>query len=188
MAADNQIEKKVTSLELGGAELFISLFEADRNRLYSYIFAFMSDAVATDDIFQETSMVLWREFNKFTPGTSFSKWANGIAFNRIREYRRKNKKYAVGFSEEMLESLLEVVEKDVEEDTKWIALQACRKDLPEHTLELYEDFYVKNHKAQQIADKSGRSIFAIRKAIHKLRKKLFDCVDRKKRGEKNESE
>ncbi|MCM8535946.1 MAG: sigma-70 family RNA polymerase sigma factor [Lentisphaeraceae bacterium] len=183
MTSENQIEKVQASLEQQRPELFVSLFESDRNRLYSYIFAFMADSVAADDIFQETSMVLWREFSKFTIGTNFSKWANGIAFNRIREYRRKNKKYAVGFSEEMLESLVEVAEKDVDEDSKWSVLQACRKNLAEHTHKLYEDFYVQNLKAQQIADKTGRSIFAIRKAIHKLRKKLFDCVEEKKRGE-----
>ena len=179
---DEIIPANSTELQ-ANQELFISLFEADKNRLYSYIFAFMSNSVATDDIFQETSMVLWREFQKFQPGTSFSKWANGIAFNRIREYRRKNKKYAVGFSEEMLESLAEVSQKDTDEELKWQNLQNCRESLPEHTQKLYEDFYIKNQKAQQIADSSGRSIFAIRKSIHKLRKKLFDCIESKKRGE-----
>lgn len=183
MASDNKIiSQQETGLQ-SSQELFVSLFEADRNRLYSYIFAFMSNTAATDDIFQETSMVLWREFQKFQPGTSFSKWANGIAFNRIREYRRKNKKYAVGFSEEMLESLAEIAEKNSDEENKWQKLQDCRKSLPDHTQSLYEDFYVKNFKAQQIADNSGRSIFAIRKAIHKLRKKLFDCVETEKHGE-----
>ena len=183
MTSNNEITPQQEANLLPAQELFVSLFEADRNRLYSYIFAFMSNAAATDDIFQETSMVLWREFQKFQPGTSFSKWANGIAFNRIREYRRKNKKYAVGFSEEMLESLAEVAEKSSDEENKWQKLQDCRTGLAEHTQQLYEDFYVKNLKAQQIADNSGRSIFAIRKAIHKLRKKLFDCVETKKRGE-----
>jgi RNA polymerase sigma-70 factor, ECF subfamily len=183
MTSNNKITAKKETGLLPNQELFISLFEADRNRLYSYIFAFMSNAAATDDIFQETSMVLWREFQKFTPGTKFSKWANGIAFNRIREYRRKNKKYAIGFSEEMLESLAEVAEKTSEEDTKWQKLQDCRTGLPEHIQKLYNDFYIQNLKAQEIADNSGRSIFAIRKSIHKLRKKLFDCVEHKKRGE-----
>jgi RNA polymerase sigma-70 factor (ECF subfamily) len=183
MTSNNDITPQQETDLLPAQEIFVSLFEADRNRLYSYIFAFMSNTAATDDIFQETSMVLWREFQKFQLGTNFSKWANGIAFNRIREYRRKNKKYTVGFSEEMLESLAEVAEKNSEEESKWQKLQDCRSSLPEHTQSLYEDFYVKNFKAQHIADKTGRSIFAIRKSIHKLRKKLFDCVETKKHGE-----
>ena len=180
---NKEIIKNEEALIKGNSELFISLFEADRNRFYSYIFAFMADSVATDDIFQETSMVLWKDFQKFTPGTSFSKWANGVAFNRIREYRRKNKKYAVGFSEEMLESLIDVVENDSEEENRWSALKACREVLPDHIQNLYDDFYIKILKAQQIADKTGRSIFGVRKSIHKLRKNLFDCVEKKKSEE-----
>jgi RNA polymerase sigma-70 factor (ECF subfamily) len=164
-------------------ELFTNLFEADRKRLYAYIFAFVTNAAAADDIFQETSMVLWREFEKFTPGTNFSKWANGIAFNRIREYRRANKKKMIGLSEEVLEALVEVQNQEQEKEKKWQVLQICRAALPDHIQNLYEDFYVKNLKAQEIAEQSGRSIFAIRKSIHKLRKVLFDCVEQKMRGE-----
>lgn len=164
-------------------ELFVSLFEADRKRLYAYIFAFVANAAAADDIFQETSMVLWREFEKFTPGTNFSKWANGIAFNRIREYRRSNKKMVIGLSEEVIEALVEVKNQEKEEERRWQMLQNCRSALPENTQSLYEDFYVKNLKAQQIAEQTGRSIFGIRKSIHKLRKVLFDCVEQKMRKE-----
>ena len=158
----------------------MQLYEVDRNRLYSYIYAFMGDPVAADDVFQETSMVLWREFEKFIPGTSFSKWANGIAFNRVRVYRRKNKNYALGFSEEMMQTLAKEIETEDNIETRWSALQDCRKKLRPEDQTLYDDFYVKNMKAQEIADSTGRSIFGIRKSIHKLRKKLFDCVDKKK--------
>lgn len=179
---DGKMENRAALVQ-SSSELFLSLFEADRKRLYAYIFAFVTNASAADDIFQETSMVLWREFEKFTPGTNFSKWANGIAFNRIREYRRANKKMMLGLSEEVLEALVEVQTQEQEKEKRWQMLQTCRGDLPEHTQGLYEDFYVKNLKAQQIAEQSGRSIFAIRKSIHKLRKVLFDCVEQKMRKE-----
>ena len=181
MKPETEITKTEDSDLQSHSQFFLSLFEADRNRLYAYIYAFMGNPTAADDVFQETSMVLWREFEKFIPGTSFSTWANGIAFNRVRVYRRKNKNYALGFSEEMMQSLAEEIEKEDNIETRWTTLQDCRKALREKDQELYDDFYIKNLKAQQVADNSGRSIFAIRKSIHKLRKKLFDCVDRKKR-------
>ena len=174
------IENKET-LTKADPDLFVSLFEADRNRLYSYIYAYMMDHTATDDIFQETSMTLWREFEKFEPGTNFSKWANGIAFNRVRVYRRNNKKFSLGLSEEIMVSISETISKEDYTETRWETLQECRTHLRDEDKKLYEDFYVKNKKAQEVADDTGRSIFAIRKAVHKLRKKLFDCVDRKKR-------
>ena len=177
MASENEINKAELEISDEHKSLFVSLFKEDRGRLYSYIFAFVASRSAADDIFQETSMTLWKEFHKFRPGTDFSKWANGIAYNRLRTHFRKVKKYSVGFSESMLESLSETAGNETEEERKWQLLQECRSSLPEHTQELYESFYIKNRKAQEVADESGRSIFAIRKAIHKLRKKLFDCVD-----------
>ena len=181
MASDSQIINSKESLVQADPELFISLFETDRNRLYSYIYAYMMDHTAADDIFQETSMTLWREFSKFEIGSNFSKWANGIAFNRVRVYRRKNKNYSLGLSEDLMQSISETISKEDYTESRWDALQECRTHLRDEDKELYEAFYIKNLKAQQVADQSGRSIFAIRKGIHKLRKKLFDCVDRKKR-------
>ena len=181
MASESNLIKNEDALVKADSDLFISLFEADRNRLYSYIYAYVMDHTAADDIFQETSMTLWREFEKFEPGSNFSKWANGIAFNRVRVYRRKNKKFSLGLSEELMVSISETISKEDYSETRWNALQECRTLLRDEDKKLYESFYVKNQKAQEVADESGRSIFAIRKAVHKLRKKLFDCVDRKKR-------
>ena len=177
MTPEEEIANRQNESLSSVSELFISLYEADRNRLYAYIFSLLGNSYAADDIFQETSLTLWKEFSKFQPGTSFSKWANGIAFNRIRTYRRKNKKYSLGFSDSMLESLSQTEEEVPDDEDKWSLLQECRSKLPEHFRKLYEDFYVKNLKAQEVADESGRSIFAIRKAIHKLRKKLFACIE-----------
>lgn len=163
------------------SEIFVKLFEADRERLYAYIYAYMMNRAAADDIFQETSMTLWHEFDRFELGTNFSKWANGIAFNRVRVYRRTNKKFTLGLSEELILSMLENVEEDTDiVDTKsWDHLQECRSLLSNQEHHLYDAFYIKNLKAQTIAEQTDRSIFAIRKSIHKLRKKLFDCVDKK---------
>ena len=56
-------------------------------------------------------------------------------------------------------------------------LEHCRASLSAPLQGVYQSFYVHNQTAQEIADDTGRSIHAIRKAVHKLRKKLFDCVD-----------
>jgi RNA polymerase sigma-70 factor (ECF subfamily) len=163
---------------------FMEYFDADRRRLYAYVYAFMGDGAAADDVFQETSLVLWRDFDVFRPGTDFSKWANGIAFNRVRSYRRKAKRLGTTLSEETLEALAATAEAQPDEtESRWQILQACKQQLRAIDQDLYQAFYVDNKKAQEIADKAGRSIFAVRKSIHKLRKKLFDCVDRKRRAE-----
>jgi RNA polymerase sigma-70 factor (ECF subfamily) len=166
-----------SSLTQSNDELFMTLFEADRRRLYAYIYAYVMSKAAADDIFQETSMVLWKEFAKFEPNTDFAKWANGIAFNRIRVFRRDNKKYSLGLSEELSLEIDDSVDQLSLSATRWDILQRCLSGLKGPEFELYQAFYVNNQKAAEIAEHTGRSIFAIRKVIHKLRKKLFDCAD-----------
>lgn len=165
------------------SSIFMSLFEADKNRLYAYIYAYVLDYTAADDIFQETSMTLWREFEKFELGSNFSKWANGIAFNRVLSFRQNHKKYKLGINDDIIQELADVVavaEIDItSKPSKWLHLQHCSEQLSAPLKNVYHAFYVEELKAKDIAKKTGRSIYAIRKVIHKLRKILFDCVEQK---------
>lgn len=182
--------KSVNSLSSGfnipdtsTCNLFIDLFEADKNRLYAYIYAYMLDYAATDDIFQETSMTLWRDFSQFEQGSHFSKWANGIAFNRVLTYKTKQKKYTLGLSEDFLyefrDSLSIIEDSLIASELKWLYLEQCCDALSLPLKQVYHHFYVKNFTAKEIAEETGRSVHAIRKVVHKLRKKLFDCVQSK---------
>ncbi|WP_078061934.1 sigma-70 family RNA polymerase sigma factor [Catenovulum maritimum] len=173
---------------LASIEGFEALFEADKNRLYRYIYASVWDSSAADDIFQETSLTLWNEFSKFEPGSDFSKWATCIAFNRIRAFKRRQNKYQLGLEDDLLQEFsnnLSILEENTAaQEVKWRHLEHCYTLLPPPMQKIYQYFYNHNLMAQEIADQSGRSIYAIRKAIHKLRKKLFDCVEQKISGEK----
>lgn len=166
---------------------FEELFDSDKNRLYAYIYAFVSNKAAADDIFQETSLTLWHNFDKFEAGTNFSKWANVIAFNRVRHFRQKQKKYMLGLSEDFLKEFSEnvaVIESEAAvQEKKWRHLEHCRSSLSEPMKNIYQSFYVENLTAKDIAERTGRSIHAIRKSVHKLRQKLFDCVEQKTQEE-----
>lgn len=178
--------KQVSTTEaakLFNTSLFGELFEADKNRLYAYIYAFVSNQAIADDVFQETCLTLWKEFDQFKPGTNFSHWANKIAFNRVLTFRNKQKKYLLGFDDEFFEEFSGTVEliesKAASQEKKWRYLEQCRALLSSPLQAVYQHFYVENATAQQIADNSGRSIHAIKKSVHKLRKQLFGCIDKK---------
>ena len=162
------------------SDLFSAMFESEKQRLYAYIYAFVLDKAAADDIFQETSVILWKEFATFEQGTSFRKWSNTIVFNCVRTYRRQHKKLVSGLSDELLEQLSAVASHQDNTDQKWSMLQHCVSHLSTSAHQLYYGFYIENLSAQALADKTGRSIFGIRKSIHLLRRKLFDCVDKQK--------
>ncbi|MGJ8691813.1 MAG: sigma-70 family RNA polymerase sigma factor [Thalassotalea sp.] len=179
---DKQLSEK-TSSTFSNVEGFEQLFEADKNRLYRYIYASIWDSSAADDIFQETCLTLWNEFSKFEPGSDFSKWATCIAFNRIRIFKRTQNKYQLGLDDDLLQefrnNLPAFEASPYTQEVKWRHLEQCRTQLPHSLQEIYNYFYNHNLLAQDIAENTGRSIYAIRKTIHKLRKKLFDCVENK---------
>ncbi len=172
-----------TPSELFNSDLFGKLFEADKNRLYCYIYAYVSDAAAADDIFQETCLTLWKEFSKFEEGTSFSKWANSIAFNRVRVFRRNQNKYELGLTDDFLLEFsdnISIIENSFESrEYRWRYLEQCIGKMSSSFKPIYKSFYIQNLMAHQIAEDTGRSIYAIRKVIHKIRKTLFDCVEKK---------
>lgn len=174
------------STELILAEKFTELFEADKKRLYSFIHSYIFSSSAADDVFQETCLTLWKEFENFELGTNFSLWANAIAYRRAKNYQRSQKKYSLGFSDSFFEEFQEFQDSQIEleaesryQDQKLVFLEQCRSLLSTPLQQVYQNFYIQNKTANEIATDSGRSVYAIRKVVHKIRKKLFDCIDGK---------
>ena len=184
MGESNDIVTKESESAISGDEqLFLGLFTTHRYAIYAYILAITGHKDSADDVFQETSIFLWKEFHRFEPGTNFLSWAKAVAYNRVREYRRKRSNDKLVFTDNLMDSLEQESENlhDVFEQ-RWSVLSSCVGGMSEKNISLFKDFYAKKMTAQQLADELGRSIFAIRKSIHKIRKFLFDCVD-KKQGE-----
>ena len=62
------------------------------------------------DILQDTTSLMWKKFDEFKDGTSFSGWGIQIAKYKILEFRRKNRK-EVDLSDKVFNELLEQSEK-----------------------------------------------------------------------------
>lgn len=171
------------SRDLVVAEQFRVLFEADKRRLYSYIHAFVRHSMAADDIFQETCLTLCKEFEKFEIGTNFSKWANAIAYRRVLAFHHSHKEYALGLSDDFLnelsETYLQFETLSDQQEQKLRHLEQCISLLSLPLRQVYHRFYEHGETAHEIAAATGRSIPAIRKVVHKIRKRIFDCVDEK---------
>lgn len=177
------VTAKSHQTDLPKIRLFEDLLEADKIRLYAYIHAFVGEPSAVDDIFQETCLTLWQEFDKFELGTNFSKWANVIAYYRIENSRRINKRYQLGLSEDFLKEFshnISIFEKKHDsQEQKWQHLEHCRSLLSAPLKDIYQRFYLESLTAKQIAENTGRSVPAIRKVVHKIRTQLLACVKKK---------
>ena len=57
---------------------FLELYGEHRGHLYGHILALVGQPAFAEEILQDTSLLLWREFDRFEPGTNFRAWGRAM--------------------------------------------------------------------------------------------------------------
>lgn len=161
-------------------EQFARLFAENRHRLFRYIRALVPHRTDAEDVFQETCVVLWREFGNFRPGAEFLPWALAIAFNQVRSHRHRRRQARLFFSEAFLEELAAEAGTMVEELTQRSeALQQCFQKLHRRDRELVTACYSSESTIKETADELGRPLNTVYKALQRIRRGLYECIQRR---------
>jgi RNA polymerase sigma-70 factor, ECF subfamily len=63
---------------------FMPLFTRHGRQLYAYFLTLMGNDPGADDVFQETSTLMWEKFEQFEPGTNFVAWGCRIGYFRVQ--------------------------------------------------------------------------------------------------------
>lgn len=160
------------------AEEFVVLFAAHQRTIYLYLTALLPTRTDVDDVFQETSMVCWREFPRFEVGTNFGAWACTIAFNRVRAWRSKRSRESLVFSDEFIRAISdELIEQEETYTERLDALQHCVEKLPRHHRELVVHRYRSQQSIESIAERVERSTDAVYRMLSRIRSSLHECVN-----------
>src|SRR2546426_2844133 len=139
---------------LAAGETFSRLLVANQQRIHGFILSLVHDRGAARDILQDVSVVLWRKFEKFEPGTDFAAWAMSVARLSIFEWRRRQDKLPLPLDDEQLTHLADeavMVSCDFEERRE--ALRRCLKKLNERDHDLLHWRYVLNESVIRMADR-----------------------------------
>ena len=91
-------------------EQFVSLFVRNQWALFSYIFSLLPKWSDAEDMFQQTSMILWRKFDQFDqedPQSDFVRWACRIARYEVLNHMKKNRRDRHVFSDVLFDLLAE---------------------------------------------------------------------------------
>ena len=86
-------------------EEFLSAFSHTQARVQAYIQALVPDPAHADDVFQSTSLVLWRSFATFDRDREFLPWALGVARHQVLTHWRTKRRDRHVFSEGLLAGL-----------------------------------------------------------------------------------
>jgi RNA polymerase sigma-70 factor (ECF subfamily) len=163
-------------------ELFLALFTKCQGRIQAFIRALVHDPTQADDVFQATSLVLWRSFATFRRDAEFLPWALGTARHQVLLHWRTRRRDRHVFSEALLADLADATTAAVESaEARLAALEGCIAGLPERQRDLVRMFYGENQSAAAIAERWDRTVHAVYKALKVMRRALFDCVSRKLR-------
>ncbi|MFV1994946.1 MAG: sigma-70 family RNA polymerase sigma factor [Verrucomicrobiales bacterium] len=170
--------------EKAGEESFVALFVESEPALRSFILSQVANWADMNEILQQTSLILWRKFDRYKPGTSFRSWAFKIARFEVLNFLKKQRRSKLIFSDETLELLAfeDPREEDILEEQRH-ALSACLAKLEPEQREILCECYEGDHTLKEVARLRARSLEGLYKLMQRLRASLLKCIEREIRGQ-----
>jgi RNA polymerase sigma-70 factor, ECF subfamily len=185
-------------------ERFVTLFAQVHDGLFAYIFALLPHWSDAQDVFQQTSLVLWRKFgdfraktatdpictqhpedrsgeldlSHFSPETDFLAWACRIAFYEVRNFRRVASRSRLQFNDALLTQLAE--DRSVEPQRfsqRREFLMECVAKLPDEQRALLHRAYEGELTIRQLAEELHRSPQTLYNRLNLIRRTLFECIE-----------
>jgi RNA polymerase sigma-70 factor, ECF subfamily len=163
-------------------ERFVRLFIEGQGAILRYILALVPDIDDAHEILQETAVDLWRKFDRYDPAFPFAPWACRFAFRRVLKHREQQVRRVKYLStESLIQIAAERSEKDGILEDRRRALETCLQQLCEADRLVVEDRYSRQMSVAQIAGITGRNTSTLYKALERIRRGLFECVNRRLR-------
>lgn len=177
MASDHEV-RATTGAEGLDHEEFARLFSRHARRIYAFAMTLVFSHHDAEEVFQNTSVVLWDKFRDFRPGSNFFAWASRIAYfealNLFKQQRR-----APLLSEQAMETLADEAIALSDQSTDRVeALSDCLARLAAADREMIQDRYFYQRAPKQIAEHRCRSLDSIYRALSRIHNLLLNCVER----------
>jgi RNA polymerase sigma-70 factor (ECF subfamily) len=157
---------------------FSDLVSAHRSRVFGYIYAMLHNMSDAEDIYQQTTLLMWQKFEDFQLGTDFGSWALKIAYHNIKNFQRSARRQHVFFSDAVMEKVLQCYEAHSVKDAqdRLDALGKCVQRLPERHQHILKQRYSENVSIRDLAMSERKTEAAIAMLLTRLRKTIFRCV------------
>lgn len=159
------------------ASQFLELFVHYQRSVYGYILTIVANVHEADEVFQETSLVLWKKREEYDPEHAFLRWACGVARQVARNHRAKKGRDRHCFSESFLEELA-VARSDRSEwlDSALKLLRECLGRLDDDQRKLLRLRYGGEHTVDQLAAQLKCPANTLYQRLHRIRQRLYNCV------------
>lgn len=166
-----------TGAESNRYDEFVGLFSANARRLYAFIFTMLPRWSDADDVFQETSRVLWEKFGEFQSGTDFFAWARSVARFQVLYYRQRQQRSRVVFTPEFLNAVADSAAVQSERlEAEQQALVECLEKLKASQREVILARFAPGATTKSVAAQFGMTLDAVYKSLSRIQSTLLECV------------
>lgn len=163
-------------------ETLVANLLRSRRIIEGMITALIGDPSTAEDLFQEVAVILTRKREEAGEDCRFIAWARAVAWNVVRDWRKKMARSKVRFlADDALEGVARVFE-EVDEplwDARRRALETCAEKLPPREREVLRRRYQGAEDIDAIASSIGASRGAVDTLLYRIRKALHACVQGK---------
>jgi RNA polymerase sigma-70 factor (ECF subfamily) len=158
---------------------FVEQFVRSQDRIYAYVVTLLPNRGDAEEVFQQTSLALWKKWQEFDSTRDFLRWACGMAHLEVCNFLRKHAgRSRVDLSEDVLLEVAQV-RLDIHDvlEARRQALLDCLGRLKRDSRELLERCYAGKDSIKQIAADLGLRPNVLYMTLKRLRRTLFDCIN-----------
>lgn len=160
------------------SETFLEVFLPNQKRILSFILCYIPNRADAEDVFQNTTSVLWKKFDRYTAGTDFIAWSTAIARYEVMSYYKKKKRDGKIHFDEQMQQIIDADMKTVNSqfDNRIDALRKCLERLISDEIQILKMRYEQDLSFAKIADCLSISSTAAFKKISKIHSRLIQCI------------
>ncbi len=160
-----------------------------RVELTAYARSLLGSHALAEDAVQQAMLVALKKFDQYQEGTSALAWCRAIVrleVLRLKQERQREQTLAQRLLDDAIHAAFEEFQSSQShhESESWReALEACLQRLPARGREVLRFRFVDELSYQQIAERLGMTLEAVRKSLFRLKKQVRACVELSRAGE-----
>ncbi len=182
---DIELNKLIERSRRGDTDAFGKIVRHFEKPIRSWVAAHSPPGVSADEIAQEAFIASFRRLDEFKTGTKFHSWLFTIARYQLMTEatrRRRIADYHSRFAPELIDRELERrADKGQPEELveRLEALRSCMTEVGDKGREILKWRYDDGIPLAEMAERTGRSVGALKKNLFTLRQRLAECIVRK---------
>ena len=157
---------------------FVSRLTGAQLDLYAFICMLLGNRQDAQDVLQDTNVMLMRHAGEYDPGRPFLPWAKAFAHNQVRAYLKRVSRNRLVFDEGLVAEVAEeLCDGPPEAGQEFALLETCLERLTPVQKELIRARYYRSEGIESLAVKLGKSAISVYVQIHRIRRRLGECVE-----------